>query len=224
MRRSWAHKEARTSWLLQTACAPLPVYFGAETLTANEVPPQRAKGEAESGVPRPPDFHLLLGAGKIQRDRCQLGLGFPATLQHLVGCLTLLSACKRTSATQMTEPTTTALPLPSSGGPQAERHPRHIKYRLLGIKPSRQTSQNTPAAKPSERSEDWLPSPTAELNLPNILKSSLSAEQLYISSAFQVFINSPLRLDGQPSWKAQPESETVALLAKDFSARPTHPP
>lgn len=174
---------ARTSWLLQTAFAPLPVYFGAETLTANEVPPQRAKGEAESGAPRPPDFHLLLGAGNRYRGTAV------SWVWVLVGCLTLLSACKQTSATQMTEPTTTALPLPWSGGPQAERHPRHIKYRLLAIKPSRQTSQNTPAAKPSERSEDWLPSPTAELNLPNILKSSLSAEQLYISSAFQVFIN-----------------------------------
>lgn len=54
------------------------------------------------------------------------------------------------SATQMAETTMTALPLPSSGGSQAERHPRHIKYCLLGIKPSRQTSQNIPGAKPSE--------------------------------------------------------------------------
>ena len=153
-------------------------------------------------------------------------LVFPAMLQHLIGCITLFSVHTWTEMAARCpggRTTVAALPLPSPGGPQAERHPGPIKSRPLSIKPSGQTSQNAPGAEPCECSQDWLPSPTAELNFPNILNSSLSAKRLYTSSAFHSVYNLvPLNWIDNLA-EPQPEIETVSLSAQIFSARPTQP-
>lgn len=152
-------------------------------------------------------------------------LVFPAILQHLTGYITPFSVHRQTEMAVCCpdgRTTTAALPLPSPGGHQAERHPGHINSWPLGIKPSGQTGQNAPGAEPCERSQHQLPSPTAELNFPNILNSSLSAKQLYTSSAFHSVYNLvPLNWIDNLA-EPQPEIEIVSLSAQDLFSK-THP-
>lgn len=207
--------QALGSWQPQTAFAPLPDYFGPETLDKQQgsCPDSQRCGKVASS-----SWWIFIPCWELGTDtkgtqrRHQLQCcstwwdaqpyflsshGQEMAVHHLDGwpwqnhhCL--VDLCSTTRRAHQAS---------------AARH-----------QAKQQTGQNTRDIESCEHNQDWLPSPTAELNFPSILNSSLSAKQLYSSSAFHN-VNNLVPLNWIDNLaEPQPETET----AQDLFSK-THP-